>query len=321
MFLGNIYFAISKTCNLKCSYCYVSKENKNQKASDDKVYNSFKNFVEKLVKEKAEVNRILFHGAEPTMVSADTYVKMIELYKKEFPKLHGIAPFGMQTNGTRLEEFIEKLSPKDIGIGVSLDGWEEYNDTFRGDGVFQRATKNIRFAKEKGFYVSVLTVLSKPLMKQKHKLLTFINDMASIGVKVMLKPIHTEDESLSVHNEDGCKFGKWITEQGLQKYTQSCDVNLCDKYGNDCYFFEFDLDGLVYSCNKAYMIGGDFANWHEESFEEIVAKRVPLYHGRKTHEDCVDCKYVTHCLSGCPSDRVNGKAVDCFIKRGVWDNE
>ena len=318
--LGNIYFAISKTCNLACKYCYVPKENKNQKASDEIALRGFEKFVDKLVDENVVVRDICFIGAEPTMISPHVYVHMIAYYRKHFERLDTLPHFTIETNGTRLEEFIALLDPSEMRIGVSLDGWESHNDAQRGEGVFAKATANIKKAKEKGFVVSVLTVLSKPLIRENHKLLTFINDMASIGVHVTLKPIHTEEERLSVFNKDGYNFGKWIAKQGMQAHTQ-IRPDVCTSKGNNCMFFEFDYEGKVYSCNKAYVAGGEFADWFEESFDAIVAKRVPLYHKHKIANECFSCVYVTRCFSGCPMDRVDGKAVDCFIKRGMWDNE
>lgn len=321
--LGNILFAVSKTCNLKCSYCYVSKTYKNSPVDNEGVYQSFVRFVKKLKDEDTTVDKIIFHGAEPTMLSVKTYQKMIAHFYTFFQRKNDEKSprFTLQTNGVNLHDFIENLDPLDVRLSVSLDGFEAHNDAFRGKGVFKKVVENLKKAKNKGFYVSVLSVLSKPLMEEKEALVEFIQELKDIGIKVYLKAIHTEDKHLSVHNDSGYAFGKWMVEKKMQSHLQFYTPELCCNLGNNCFFVEFDIDGKVYSCNKSYLVQGEFAQWHQESFQEIIKKRLTLFHKNKVNNDCFSCLYLTRCFSGCPSDRVDGKSVDCFIRRGVFESE
>ena len=104
---------------------------------------------------------------------------------------------------------------------------------------------------------------------------------------------------------------------GLDKLDKNQTILVYDLGGGTFDVSIMELgDGVfeVKSTSGNNKLGGD-------DFDEIVAKRVPLYHNTKVNDECWSCKYITRCFSGCPSDRVDGKAVDCFIKKGMWDHE
>ncbi|MBI2067110.1 MAG: SPASM domain-containing protein [Deltaproteobacteria bacterium] len=88
--------------------------------------------------------------------------------------------------------------------------------------------------------------------------------------------------------------------------------------GNECEFYEFDIDGNCYSCNKNYLETGVFANWFEEPFETVVSKRQSLYGSRPVDPECQSCPYLSICHSGCPLTREEGKSVDCRIKKEIY---
>lgn len=63
---------------------------------------------------------------------------------------------------------------------------------------------------------------------------------------------------------------------------------------------------------------GIFANWVEDSFEEIRTKRKSVYRSRPVDPECETCPYDSLCHSGCPLSRENNKSVDCRIKKNIY---
>jgi len=317
-FLGNIYFAPSKTCNLRCTYCYVPEMNKNVKTSLKEVKQSFKNFIDKLIFEDFDVDEICFHGAEPTTVDPKFY----DFAQKYFIKKMGREPnFNMQTNGTMLEKFLPILNPTYFKIGISLDAYEENNDKYRGNGNFKKTFDNMKKAKEMGFNVSTILVVNKETWLNFDKLKEYIQTLIDMEIIISIKTIATTAEDpLSLFNEYGYEYGKKMYEQGWFDLLQVSRNDICMRMGNNCTFLEFDYQGNVFSCNKAFSDNKIISNWKTQTFKEIIDKRIGLYSEVKKSEECKTCKYEVYCQSWCPSARMkSGHSHECLVLKGAFD--
>jgi radical SAM protein with 4Fe4S-binding SPASM domain len=240
---------------------------------------------------------------------------MIKYYRS---KINNETTFFMQTNGVKMDSIFESLTPNDISIGFSIDGCEELHDKYRGKGNFQKTLNNIHTAVKLGFTVTTLGVFTAESIFYSSKILLFANQMKAMGVPFSLKAVHTDDENLSLSNDMGYEFGREVGKNGLYKHTQFTIVNICSARGNECEYYQFSVDGKVYSCNKTFKKDGEFANWKDEGFFEITQKRKEVF-CKPLHEDCDQCKHYWMCNGGCPADRVNGKSLECNLKRGFFD--
>lgn len=312
--LNTIMFAISKQCNLSCKYCYVPKENKVVHIDENDIFNNVKLFFEKIRHENYGLKKIIFHGAEPTLISTHTYNKIKELHSSMFNEP---IEWWIQSNGMNLDTFILTID-KEFNFSISLDCFKENHDYFRGKNTFDTIKSNIMLAKKNGFLVSIISVLNQNIINNKDKLLDFMRFCEDNNLFLTLQPIHDYD-NIANYKHDYYEFGKWLYENEVFYHYQSFMKSICCNFGNNCFVFEFDYNGDVYTCNKQYSQKKSFANWKEHSLDDIINKRKNYFNKELLNKECLQCSYFKYCNGGCPNDRVNGLALDCDIRKGFYE--
>jgi 12,18-didecarboxysiroheme deacetylase len=142
----------TSACNLSCLHCYASAGKAH--AKNELTTSQGLDLIEDLKDYGSPV--ILFSGGEPLM-------------RKDLPQLIRKAVKSemravISTNGTLLTQDIA-MELSDYGlsyVGVSLDGLQEVNDTFRGlDGAFTQAMKGIYNAMHQGIKVGLRFTMNK----------------------------------------------------------------------------------------------------------------------------------------------------------------
>jgi Fe-coproporphyrin III synthase len=145
-----VVWNITSACNLRCAHCYASAG----KAEQELTTKQGLELIATLADYGAPV--ILFSGGEPTM-------------RNDLPKLIDAAvKSGMRavisTNGTLISQDMA-MRFADLGlsyIGVSLDGLEEVNDTFRGvKGAFKEAMQGIYNAMHQNIKVGLRFTMNR----------------------------------------------------------------------------------------------------------------------------------------------------------------
>lgn len=141
---------ITKSCNLKCCYCYADagehKETKNEIGFDEikKYLDGIKEFV-------TDNCFLQFTGGEP-LLRKELLFKSIK-YAREI----GIPKITVNTNGILLnDEIVEFFVENKVdNVTVSLDSiTDELHDKFRGIGSFEKGKKAIKILKEHGLRVT-----------------------------------------------------------------------------------------------------------------------------------------------------------------------
>jgi len=136
--LTHIDFFINNICNLACSHCYVSPE-----------MDSIKNISSKKIIEALDeainlgVRTIGCTGKEPLLTFGRTEEVFEYLHKK---KLEGDnILYGIVTNGTLLDiEKAKRLNDLELDyLDVSIDGDKEIHNSIRGNGTYEKTTKNL----------------------------------------------------------------------------------------------------------------------------------------------------------------------------------
>ncbi|RKX79596.1 MAG: 12,18-didecarboxysiroheme deacetylase [Spirochaetes bacterium] len=147
-----VVWNVGQRCNLRCIHCYSQ--------SKDREYEGELNTEEgkRLLKDLAEFGSpvILFSGGEPLMRP-----DIFELV--EYARLSGLRAV-LSTNGTLITRDVAR-ELKSLGlsyVGVSLDGLEAVNDSFRGvKGAFHKAVAGIRNCKEEGIKVGLRFTINR----------------------------------------------------------------------------------------------------------------------------------------------------------------
>lgn len=142
----------TRTCNLKCKHCYSSSEARiyaNEMTTQEAL-----RFIDDLADFNVPV--ILFSGGEP-LIRPDFFDLAQHARKR------GIRAT-LSTNGTLItKEVAQKIKDSGIGyVGISIDGIEEVNDTFRGvDGAYNLAIQGIRNCRAVGQRVGLRFTINR----------------------------------------------------------------------------------------------------------------------------------------------------------------
>lgn len=307
----NCFFAVSKACNLHCSYCYLSNEKSNH--ADAEVLNGCRRLLKKAEDEEFRFFRFVLHGAEALTLTPETIrelVEMVSAHSGRHVKLH--------TNATLLTApYLDRLGElqKKLRIGASVDGPAVIHNQNRGK-TYDLIWENLLRARDRGYTIGILAVVSTITMSHLEKFGDWLKMIEQLGINVRLKQA---SGPLGLTPEAQIRYGNWLYESGHMKISHSFNPMLCTRFGNACPAVEFDPWGLVYSCNKSFKENGHFANWHQEGFNEILGNRKLLFQKEEIASECLTCRYRSVCHSGCPLDRNEGFALDCKVKQVVLD--
>lgn len=112
---------ITNACNLRCSHCFVYREDTPSNARD-KMSDETMLYQLKALRDKHNIRSMLFMGGEP-MIKSELVLEAMELFERS----------SIVTNGT----YGIPSVPGHL-VTVSLDGPREANDALRGEGVFDK---------------------------------------------------------------------------------------------------------------------------------------------------------------------------------------
>jgi len=198
------YVTLTSNCNLQCKYCYEKCCNDigadlEELEIDYSVPNSISYDIAELKRfcERDPSSTIIFYGGEPLL--------RIDLLEQIMHDVDA-GKFMMQTNGLLLH----KLSPRSLGkvdtILVSVDGGKELTDYYRGRGVYDRVTQNLKDLRGKGFageVIARMTVGRETRIDQEVSAL-LLNE-------TLFDSIHWQLDALFWHNDyDKENFSKWV---------------------------------------------------------------------------------------------------------------
>ena len=160
-----VVWSTTRTCNLRCVHCYTDSENKK--------YSGELTTAEglRLIDELADfaIPSLLFSGGEPLM--RPDLLRLIEYAAKK-----NIRPV-ISTNGTLIDRDMAGAI-KNAGVvyaGISLDGMEDVNDSFRGvKGAFKKAMQGFENCRKAGQRVGLRLTLTKRNYQDLHRIFDFI---------------------------------------------------------------------------------------------------------------------------------------------------
>jgi radical SAM protein with 4Fe4S-binding SPASM domain len=330
----NMYFATHKTCNLRCKYCYVPDHYKDsKKVEDSEILNSFYAFIRKTKEEGYRIGNFCLHGSEPSLMQPETIAEIASEMKKYYLSNKMINyRCAIQSNGVRFDRgYLSVLSNniddnKKIKLGFSIDPPKQVHDFLRNDS-YDIVLDNLNLALEMGYPVSVLSVVSQMTMKHllgfKDWMKHYLDLKARYNNPYKIK-IKFATGEMALNEKQMEDFAYFLSDNDMLEIVQMLTPGYCIQNGNECNWYEFDIWGNCYSCNKAYNEEGIFANWKKESFENISIKRKNLYINDFENPECYECPYQFLCESGCPIDRhkigeMKGKAHECTLIKVAYN--
>ena len=158
------YFAVSKYCNIRCSYCYLPEDFKNKREDiDSEAIASVHKLVDKAANEGFAFDRMYLHGAEPTTLKPETIVELVNQLSTVTLRQH----INIQTNGVALnKQYLDRLGDmKDkIAIGYSVDLPPAAHNKNR-QKTYRKIIENIKEARDRGYQHRLLCCINKETMK------------------------------------------------------------------------------------------------------------------------------------------------------------
>jgi 12,18-didecarboxysiroheme deacetylase len=164
-----VVWNVTKACNLRCIHCYAKADNKPH--PEELTTQEGMALLEDLAQFGVPV--VLFSGGEPLVRSdiLDLIRKAVELGMRAV----------LSTNGVLIDESLAKELKK-IGlsyVGISLDGWKEVHDRFRGvKGCFDKVISAIENCKKEGIKVGLRFTINKLNAQEIPKVFDLVEELS-----------------------------------------------------------------------------------------------------------------------------------------------
>ncbi len=323
--VSQIVLNVGRKCNFSCKYCHVGSKKNNHESLDDNIW---KIVLKNIIEIKDKNIQLVFHGSEPMM-----YYKYIKKYVNDCKKSGINIEFCLQSNGSLFtKENVKWLVKNNVGIGISCDGLDIYQDKTRTFKNFKPTSKiikkKIELVKDIQGGISIITVVSS---NNVNNLDSIIKTFDGMGVdSILFNPVYVEknNELLPNTNElissyynifdeylNQCiqksntieieNFKKILKLFFKPKTTTNC--TLCGA-GPNHPLLAIDIDGAIYECdylwgNSVHKLGeiGKYTLLNSiNSSKGFRAKREI-----NDIEDCRECNWKYFCGGGCPGGMIN----------------
>ena len=325
-----VYFNPTDRCNLNCTYCYIPEtlRRDGKHMSKEDLFRSMdilKEYFASILPAGTKP-QIIFHGAEPTMNKEALFAGLA--------KYHDDFRFGIQTNGTLLEDGdIKFLTDLNIAIGLSLDSAAEIvatrtRRTWDGSSVYAKVLSTMD--KLRGYpNHSVICTVTEQNMEQLTEIVDFFHEREI--PTCMLNPVRCtregarqikpKDHEMSVHYLKAMertyelykKTGRKLVVANFANILISilapqarrlmCDISPC---GGGRAFFAVAAGGDMFPCSEFIGLpefkGG---NLFRDNINDVLATPAFRKVSERKVEDINPCKHcaIRHfCGSPCPAE-------------------
>jgi len=306
--LGQLYFHVTRACNLRCKHCYVEASNplENELATAEAL---------RIIEDFAQLGgkQLVITGGEPFMRRE----MLLETFKRA--REAEIEKIFVETNGTLIsDKDVDIFKKYSIEVGVSLDGAiQETNDYVRGAGSFKKSINTIKKLVRAGVTAKIGMTLMKPNMKEGEKMVYLAKDLdvksISFNVVSEIGRVKT-NKNLSLNLEEmySSLFAAWrkAREVGIESEFENQFKSLekltrKDMCGAGTELLTVSSNGDVYPCNMFIEIQEFRAgNVREQRLEDIWKNSEALKRFRRLSvldiEGCKDCEIKFIC-GVCPA--------------------
>lgn len=149
---ANVFFHILTRCNLHCRHCYINPDQHGRTTLDIDTIGRWLS----LFADRHPSSNLILLGGEPTL-----HPNLADAVRKAHTL--GYASVTIDTNGYLFHDILTRVTPEAVDyFSFSLDGPSpDINDALRGSGSFEKCTRGITAAKQRGFAVSLIYTVSR----------------------------------------------------------------------------------------------------------------------------------------------------------------
>ena len=217
---NTLWLIVSKTCQLRCRYCYVGSGKSYDSEELFMKPNLAVSAVDKILQIMPTIESVDFFGGEPTL-NMKTIVEVTKFIKKNYPDIK----LNICTNGYNLsEKTIKFFSENDFTVTVSLDGNRIQNDINRksitDESTFERIIKSIHLLHKYGVTMSIQATYSFDNVLLGHDMraiLDYLSSLSSKGV-VMFKVMEIFETLKNDQTNDYAKVLKYHLSNMISDY-------------------------------------------------------------------------------------------------------
>ncbi len=268
-FIGIIF---GMNCNLRCKLCYVdfSQPNTIEDIDSDQIID----FIDKY-DSAVGLDGIWWCGYGEVFADPN-FIPLINRIGQWFPHIR----HSIQTNGTILKGMDAVTCWKNISeIAVSIDGLEEFHNSNRGPGMFQKAIKFLEFIAPLVNTIKIRSIVTKQNLESIPVLFQQLKSMfPNNRLKFSLIPLLTENDKKSgpYHSNNSKPIPNEqftaISVGEIKKYLatiQGLDVQY-EIETHDCHFVSLTLmKSEIYACCESYYKIGSVKDGIEDILDNV----------------------------------------------------
>ena len=353
----HLLYVPTMNCNMQCKYCYL-KENTVDLEQDDKYLKTLEYAIDKFKQANVIPFNISLHGGEVTTLAKEDFrniVQYISNYYKTNRKIieengFKVGTPHIKTNLLNLEKHIDAIKEFNVSISGSLDLpfslHEEYRVTKGNQKTLDRIFDNIKLLNEipnrkkvsatifKEHYDKTDEIIEDIKFLEKNTCLD-MNDFNFMigfvtGDEKILHPI-TEDEQVDFYKRMNDEFRGTSLDYGVKNtWFAEFTPNYCTNSDN-CgeKFFLLERDGDIYSCvrgqkDENFYYGNIYKDTVEGILNNAQRKIFEIHNKIGINEECLKCKYLYLCKTGCPYVKNNykiDKSYTCKLQQEIYKND
>lgn len=323
---------IGSVCNLRCDYCYYLE--KKGLYPDEKKFVMSDELLEEFIRQYLEsqtMPEVLFtwHGGETLMRNMDFYKKALALQRK-YGRGRQIDN-SLQTNGTLLtDEWCKFFKDNNFLIGISIDGPQEFHDTYRktadGRPSFYKVMKGIELLKKHGVEYNGMAVVNNRNVDYPYEFYDFFRQIECQFVQFAPIVERMPDGTPAPWNVPADKWGdflidifdEWVHHDVGRVFVQFFDAALANWVGEKpgtCIFAKtcghagvMEYNGDVYACDHFVYPEYKLGNIRTKTLTEMMYSPEQVRFGNAKYADlptqCQTCKYLFACNGECPKNRI-----------------
>lgn len=331
----DLMLVVTKQCNLRCTYCGQSHENKRMEAD---TYDSIINFIQNQLKTHGYRKvQITFFGGEPLMECKNIILFLTNLKEMLLSEFDGIEyTAGMSTNGYLLtpKNFDALVSLNCNFYQISVDGMDYTHDNTRplvnGGRSWQQIIDNIKYmtSTNEKFSITLRTNFNIDVAESLIEFYKYVSEHFKSDKRIniyyeTIKDQGNENTPIILNETEelvlDIDIAKIIKDNELS-CSNAVNRNMpCSRvcYASKPNYFIFDEEKKIMKCSFEFdsennCIGllksdGTF-NINEGNYSKWV------YSDYLSSEKCKNCKALPLCLGKrCPRTIINTGSMDCNI--------
>lgn len=351
----HLLYVPTMNCNMQCKYCYL-KENTVDLEQDDSYLKTLEFAVNKFKSANVVPFNISLHGGEVTTLAKEDFRNIIKYisnyyrYNKDIIVNNGfrLGNPHIKTNLFNLEKHIDTIKEFNVSISGSLDLpfslHEEYRVTKGNQKTLDKILKNIKLLEKIPNNKKVSATIFKEHYDKTDEIIKDIKYLAKNTCLNMndfnfmigfvdneeddILHAMTEDEQVDFYKRMNNEFRGTNLDYGV-KNTWFAEFNPtyctnCDNCGEK--FFLLERNGDIYSCvrgqkNKEFYYGNIYNDEVETIMNNARRKIFEIHNKIGFNEECLSCKYLYLCKTGCPfvkNKYKTNKSYTCKLQQEIY---